>query len=140
MTREEAEFASASEPIKVAVAPDTYPYQWYDKEEKKYKGVDLDVLNSVAENTGLEFEYVETSDRQESWTFLKEGKVDMIAGIYSDNTLERKYRLTLSDSYADKMNTAVTRQGNVVYPTDKLKVVIPESFKGLRSFYRKQLS
>ncbi len=64
----------------------------------------------------------------------------MIAGIYSDNTLERKYRLTLSDSYADKMNTAVTRQGNVVYPTDKLKVVIPESFKGLRSFYRKQLS
>ena len=134
LTREEAEFASASEPIKVAVAPDTYPYQWYDKEEKKYKGVDLDVLNSVAENTGLEFEYVETSDRQESWTFLKEGKVDMIAGIYSDNTLERKYRLTLSDSYADKMNTAVTRQGNVVYPTDKLKVVIPESFKGLRSF------
>lgn len=134
LTRKEAEFASDSEPIKVAVAPDTYPYQWYDRDEKKCKGVDLDVLNSIAENTGLKFEYVETSDRQESWTFLKEGKVDMIAGIYSDNALERQYRLSLSDSYADKMNTAVTRQGNVVYPTDKLKVVIPESFKGLRTF------
>lgn len=134
LTRKEAEFSSGSEPIKVAVAPDTYPYQWYDRDEKKYKGVDLDVLNSIAENTGLKFEYVETSDRRESWTFLKEGKVDMIAGIYSDNALERQYQLSLSDSYADKMNTAVTRQGNVVYPTDKLKVVIPESFKGLRTF------
>ncbi len=134
LTREEAEFAAGMEPIKVAVAPDTYPYQWYDKEEKKYKGIDLDVLNSIAENTGLKFKYVETSDRQESWSLLKEGKVDMIAGIYSDNALERKYRLSLSASYTDKINTAVTRQGNVVYPTDKLKVVIPDSFKGLRTF------
>lgn len=134
LTREEANFAKNSEPIKVAVAPDTYPYQWYDEEEKKFKGVDLDVLNSISENTGLKFEYVETKDRKESWTYLEEGKVDMIAGIYSDNALERKYRLTLSKSYADKVNTAVTRKGNVVFPTDKLKVAIPESFRGLRTY------
>lgn len=134
LTREEAEFAESSEPIKVAVAPDTYPYQWYDQEDKRYKGVDLDVLNSIAENTGLQFKYVKTKDRKESWTLLQKGKVDIIAGIYSDNALERKYHLSLSESYADKVNTAVTKQGKVVYPTDKLKVVIPDSYKGLRTY------
>lgn len=134
LTRAEAEFAQSSEPIKVAVAPDTYPYQWYDQEDKKYKGVDLDVLNSIAENTGLQFKYVETKDRKESWTLLQKGKVDIIAGIYSDNALEQKYHLSLSESYTDKVNTAVTKQGKVVYPTDKLKVVIPDSYKGLRTY------
>lgn len=134
LTREEAEFAETSAPIKVAVAPDTYPYQWYDKEENKYKGIDLDVLNHISDNTGLKFEYVETQTRKESWDFLKEGKVDMIAGIYSDHALERKYQLSLSESYTDKVNIAVTRQGNIVFPTDKLKVVIPVSFEGLRTY------
>lgn len=134
LTREELEFASSCKPIKVAVSSDTYPYQWYDKEEQAYRGIDIDVLEQIGENIGLVFEYVEARDREEAWNFVKEGKVDLIAGIYSESTLKKIFEINLTDSYTDKVNTAVTRRGNVVYPTDQLKVVIPKSFEGMRVY------
>ena len=49
--------AAAADPVKIAINPDTKPFKYYD-EEGNFVGIDAEVINGIAEETGLEFEFV----------------------------------------------------------------------------------
>ncbi|MFK9094843.1 transporter substrate-binding domain-containing protein [Bacillus salipaludis] len=81
----------------------------YTKEDGKLAGISIDLMEKVATENGLKFEYVPMS-KSEAQTALENGTVDAIAGIaYS----------TKNDSYYDFSEPFFTMSDSLIIPKDK---------------------
>ena len=71
--------------------PDLYPLEYYDAEEKCYKGVMPELLSKVSENTGLSFVYVNAGEKDTRLELARNSQVDMVTvfkkGDFSDNAV-----------------------------------------------------
>lgn len=79
-------------PVPIAVEYDTYPSSFYNKEEKAWQGIAVDVLARISDLSGLEFKVVNHPD--EPWTLvferLKSGEAAMVTElIYSNDRKDR---------------------------------------------------
>lgn len=80
-TREEAEFIVNAEPLKVAVLGSKPPIQYFDEDSGEYKGVSIDVLKYISEQTGLQFEVVMTESYEEYTRMLEEDEINLALGV-----------------------------------------------------------
>ena len=76
---------------------DTYPNSFYNKIEKEFQGIALDVLNEVARLTGIEFEIVNDTDTPWSVLFemLRTGEAAIISELLKSE--ERKSHFLWSE-------------------------------------------
>ena len=88
------DFASRGEAVSIAYEHDNYPIVFYNKEEKMFQGIAVDILSKVTELTGVRFESASIDNA--SWALVYEkllsGEVDMVAQLlYSENRTEQFY-------------------------------------------------
>lgn len=100
LTLEETAFIEQSEPYVVAILDHNAPYQYMDEETGKYQGVGMDLLNYIAQETGLQFEFVLAGSWDELTRLLEEGKVQIVAAMPHDHGMAASRDLTLTRSYA----------------------------------------
>ena len=84
-------------PVPVVVEHDAYPSSFYNREEKQWQGISIDVMNNIAALTGLKFEIINSIGEPWHKLFerLKTGEAAMVAElIYSS---ERKGRFLWTD-------------------------------------------
>ena len=49
--------SAAADTVSIAINPDTKPFKYYD-EDGNFAGIDAEIINAIAEETGLEFNYI----------------------------------------------------------------------------------
>ncbi|MDR0858847.1 MAG: response regulator [Oscillospiraceae bacterium] len=74
---------AAGQPILYAAEYDNYPVSFYNTEEGQWQGIALDVMNEIAEFTGLTFEkpYSDLKPWPELLQMLKDGDVAMVSEL-----------------------------------------------------------
>lgn len=135
-TDKEEAYIRNHQSVRVVCDNNNYPFEWYDSSEGVYKGINIDILNTIARNNGMTMEYIYTEDFQESWESIKKGEADIICGVFIDGYLEDLYQITGSDSYMSKEYLAIGRLNHAIYPNEKLTVIIRKSSIGLQEYIR----
>ena len=78
---------NCKETVKIALEQDNYPVCFYNKTEKNFQGIALDVLHEISDLTGIVFETA--NDEKTSWSqileMLRSGEASMVSQLlYSD--------------------------------------------------------
>lgn len=136
LTREESEYIETAQPLRVVCDSDNYPFEWYDAATQSYRGIDVDILNLISENSGLVFEFIYTDSLLESWNMMRSGEADIIAGVYLNERLSAAYRMEPSASYITETGTAICRRGEPMTISDIHTVALRESFVGTAEYLR----
>ena len=84
--------------VKIALEQDNYPVSFYNKTDKEYQGVALDVLSKISELTGITFETV--NDKNATWSeifeMLRTGEAAMVTQLLHSD--ERKGSFLWTDA------------------------------------------
>ena len=111
LTAQEREYIKTHSSVPAGIDPGNYPGSFYDKREKIWSGIFLDILNEVTALTGLSFERVndENTEWPEIYQMLIDGDIAVIpeltqsderAGMFlwSDTALMTDYYVLISRS------------------------------------------
>jgi len=83
LTKEEHEFLNSNSYVKIGLDPGNYPSCFFDKREKKWIGISLDILDEISTLTGIKFQRV--NNENVSWSdllqMLKNGDVSIISEL-----------------------------------------------------------
>ncbi|MCL1836712.1 MAG: transporter substrate-binding domain-containing protein [Treponema sp.] len=74
--------------VKIALEQDNYPVSFYNRTEKEYQGIAVDVLKEISDLTGIKFETVndETTPWSEIMEMLRTGEASMVSQLlYSES-------------------------------------------------------
>ncbi len=64
--------------VYVAGSPDNYPIEYYDEDEKAYKGVIPDLLNEISKRSGVNFVYI-NGDKKDKNLLAENLQVDIVS-------------------------------------------------------------
>ena len=126
LTDEEIQYIANRGVIKLVVDPDWYPYEKID-EKGQYIGISSDLIDLIAQRTGLNFELVPTVNWDETIAFAKSGQADLVSLL--NQTDERDKWLLFTDPYFEDPNVLITRDehdyvSNLARLTDET-IVLP---------------
>lgn len=83
--------------LRVGVLTDQPPYQSYD--EGNYRGIAIDFLHHIAEETGLRFTYVPVSGQDQLDHMIETGAIDLVAGMTYDYEEAQTQGLSMTRPY-----------------------------------------
>jgi len=93
LTEEETAYINSHPVVKIAAEYDNYPTSFYNKNEKQWQGMMLDVLREVETLTGIKFE-IANSERAEFSDLVKmleSGKVSMVTELIRSKEREGRF-------------------------------------------------
>lgn len=92
----EINYLKKNKTLNVATYFDYRPISYYDKKKHKYKGIAIDLMNKVAKNLGIKFNYF-AIDTENPYDMLENTKTDIVMPVYVDNIMfYKKYLITKS--------------------------------------------
>jgi len=135
LTREEARYIDALQPLTVAFDVGNYPLEWFDKKTQRYRGIDADLLDQIHLKTSLSFDPVRTDTLLDSWNTIKNGELDILTGVYGDDNLAALYHVVFTKPYMLEKYSGVSLNDRIVTSSmENLTVSIPHSYVGLREY------
>lgn len=94
-------------PVRVGVSLHYPPYETFNLQQR-YEGLSADYIRLISEKTGLEFEPVRFSNRQEVFKAIRAGQVDMVAAL--EMTPENREYLDFTQPYVSVPAAIITRK------------------------------
>lgn len=134
ITRDEYEFISKNEPLRVVCDADSYPLEYIDEKTGKYKGIYADALQLISEESGLQFEYIPLEDYQKAWDMIKNGEADLIAGNYGNSNIGRKYNMVYTENYLTVEYTMVGQRNKSI--PEKAVIALPKNYVGVQGYFQ----
>lgn len=123
LTKEDKEFIKNAPPVRVALMKDRYPLSYMRGDE--YQGICQDIFALIAEQTGLEFEFIYTDNYENMLNLVSDGKAD-IAGFFMDQECTAQKRgLMLTKNYAS-LDDVILKNKKSDYPSDELVLAVVE--------------
>lgn len=98
LTDKERAYIESLPPLKAMGAGDLAPLQSAEGRSKKPKGLSIELLEYISQETGLKFDYSFTLNQPKAIEMLQTGDADIIFGVERSNDLSQNYDLTLSVS------------------------------------------
>lgn len=65
--------------IYIAGDPDMYPIEYYDVQEKEYKGILPELYKKISENSGIDFSYINSGITNEQYRLAKNKQVEVVS-------------------------------------------------------------
>lgn len=90
----EKEFIKNSGPVRVWIANNHPPFQYYNEASGEYMGISIELLNIISEKTGLEFEFYNIGDSGDL-----QQEYDMVAGVTYEYSSARAQNLAMTRPY-----------------------------------------
>jgi len=107
LTQQEQAYVRENKKVTLCVDPDWVPFEQINA-GGRHAGIAADLLELVAERTGLEFELVPTRDWNESLTFSKSGRCKVLS--FLNQTTERSEWLIFTAPLFSDPNVFITRE------------------------------
>ncbi|MCL2144798.1 MAG: transporter substrate-binding domain-containing protein [Endomicrobia bacterium] len=117
-TREERDFIKNNGKVTIAMESGNYPICFYNKVDKEFQGIAVDVLKEIADLTGLIFETVNENGTQwpELLGMLEDGRAEMISELVYFEDREDKFLFsdtTYSSDYLALLSTIGKKDINI---------------------------
>lgn len=106
-TPAEIDFLDSIGPVTMCVDPDWRPFEYLDN-KKRYSGISAELIQLIAERTGIRFKLIPTSGWDESLRFSSEGKC-MVLPFLNQTTARNKW-LLFTNSYFEEPNVLISRE------------------------------
>lgn len=109
LTSHETQYLDNAPKIRAAILNNKQPLQSYDEKTNTYKGITIDILKKLSENSGLEFELINTDTPEDAAELLAQGQADIIVGIPQHFTSAQKLNVLLTSPI---FTSPIVRIGN----------------------------
>ncbi len=139
-TKEQAQLIESQGTFNVVVAPDRYPVTYLDESTGEFRGIAIDILNLLAEKTGLSFHYISGGEQTSPFDSIANQDADLILTSLNEVDAENGVAsFVTKDILASDVDFATIN--GVPLPKDRNPVLaIPQSFRGLTSTLTREVS
>lgn len=139
-TRKEAEYIEQKKKHTVAFLPNRVPYS-YINDRGEIDGVTRNIMDLIAQRSGLLLEYVMLEPGRAATSWLEEHPDALVAGVLEENRQFSKPEYLLSDViYRD--NLVLAYRGGLEYHLDageeNYRLALPKSYVALQQIIEKQ--
>ena len=122
ISQEELDFIKRSQPFKVAVIEDNYPF--YFREGKKSVGIVPDILSLISAQTGAKFEYVTAASYKDSIEMVKTGKADVLGYFANEDNAVGAEGIDITKNYMTLNSTVMRNKYAAFYDNRSVAAVI----------------
>ena len=130
-TREEMEYIRNHPIIRLGHFSARYPFSSLDPDTNTLSGITIDLMNLIAEKSGLKFEHIAIAPGELPIDLLHEGKVDLVTGIVLNRERRNDNSLRLSTPYFRGKMVVVGRKDQHFDPTINYHIAVPGDAKGI---------
>lgn len=131
LTQEELEYINQLKPLKAVYLDNFAPMQDYNPETKRAEGIYIDIMELIAQKSGLRYELVKANNFEEANEMIKNNEVDVLICAPDSYLLATKYGYTLTQEYLEA-NMVRVFDANHQGQEDKQIIAIPRGY-----FYHK---
>lgn len=111
-----------------SVDPQWPPFSFFDK-QGRMTGIDVELVNLLAQRTGLNFQMVTTKNWSETLSKAAAGEIDFVGGIIRTDERERLLGLHFTEVFCDFPTAIVTRNNmpflNTVHSLRSKRIAMP---------------
>ena len=126
LTQEEQDYINQMIPLKVAYVDNFPPMQDYNEKTMKAEGIYIDLMNHIAQKSGLQFEWVRANSLDETYQMIQNKEVDLL--ITPDNyTVAAKYDFYLTQDYLE-VDIVKVYNVNIKNTEGRHRVAIPSGY------------
>lgn len=141
LSEEEKLYIAETGDISVIVTPDKGPIQYLDTKGIQ-KGISMDVLEQISQDTNLKFNYILISGMENVGDVINSGQAQVLSAIPVEHTIQELYNVDFTESYLDCSYGIVTNRNNNLDNIQELTLAltdgldIPEQFKDVHVIKR----
>ena len=131
-TREEMNYIKNHPVIRVGYFSNRYPFSEYDDHAGKGAGIAMDILDLIAEKSGLHFDYVPITAGTLSLDLLHSGQIDLASGIVLNPERLNDHSIRITQPYFEGQMVIVGTKG-LSFDDSKTDycIAIPADAKGI---------
>lgn len=133
LTREEAQFAANSGEITVGQIPNRFCVSNLSG-DGTLTGISEDVLQHIAELSGLNLVSKPIQINTPPLTALESGDFDAVMGVIDNPSFESNLDIILSDTYLESRIAVVMKKGEVYNPAESYSVGVKSSFQFMKEY------
>lgn len=134
LTKAEAAYIKRSPKITVLFETDDYPLEWYDQKTNTCKGLYVDLLKLVQEESGLNLQFIPNTSEKSAWQAVEDGDADVLASACSISS----YDLSFTASFYDCDYSLVGKKSQTYDLSTPISVAIPEKLQGVKSLIQQE--
>lgn len=136
-TREEIEYVQNGKTLKVAYVADRKPLS-FTETDGEFDGISREIFDTIAELSGLKFEYVELPSGSITYDFLREQEIDLITGVEYNSTNMNSKGIFMSRPYISARKVMVSRPEFVYNDGENYKLGVIAGSQTLRTVLNKK--
>ncbi|MDD3339337.1 MAG: response regulator [Lachnospiraceae bacterium] len=134
LTREETEYIKNSGEITVGQIPNRYCISDFSEETGELTGINEDVLQKIAEITGLDLKSEPIALNTPPLTALENKDFELVMGVVDNVNFRADQDITLSDPYISSTVAVVMNKGEVFDNTAVYTMGIKKSFQFMQEY------
>lgn len=114
------------------------PLLFQDEKTGQLDGITIDILDMIAEATGLTFRYQALPSGQITYEDLQRLQVDMVAGVETNDINKHATGIVMTDTYLHAEKVFVCKKGVVFRPDSDMVIAVDSGSQTLEKVIREQ--
>lgn len=127
LTDEEYNFIKESKVLRVGVVPDLEPISYIDFTTKAFQGISAELFHYIADQTGLQFEFIEGESYEAIHQMMIKGEIDLMTSVTKDRYHLQDPDMILTKSYMESPIVLI-RNKNYNFKQGKVVLAIPKLY------------
>lgn len=127
LTQEEQDYINHMTPLKAVYVDGFAPMQAYNPKTKRAEGVYIDLVNLIAEKSGLKIELVKARNHEEAFQMMKNKEVDIFATAPDNYLRATEYGYAQTQAYLEVEMVKVVNV-NEKNKTGKKTIALPKGY------------
>lgn len=111
LTKSEKEFVESARTLRIGCPTYLEPISYLDPETGELAGITRDIMDRIAENSGLDFEYVPVPEGSITYDFFRENKIDIVTCVEYHSLNAASPGINLTDPYLVSRKAMVAKRG-----------------------------
>ncbi len=138
LTAEEQAFRDRTAEITIGCPVDNCPIMFMNEKTGQVDGISIDILNMIAEETGLTFRYQALPSGNITYQDLQRLGVDMVAGVEYNEINLNSTGIIMTDPYIHTEKVFVCKKGALFRPDSKMVIAVASGSQTIEKVIRKQ--
>lgn len=132
ITDEDREYIRSVGTLKAGILTNQPPYQYKDEKTGELKGISVDLLSKISDETGLKFTLVEAESTDQLYQMARDGTADLVACMPYDYATAREQYLSMTRPYISSQYTLLMNENMSEESIRGKRLALPQtsSYKG----------
>lgn len=138
LSAEELAYRDRAGEIVIGCPVNNCPMLFEDEETGQLEGITIDILDMIAQETGLIFRYQALPSGKIAFEDLQRLQVDMVAGVEFNEFNKRSVGLALTDTYLHAAKVFVCKKGTEFHPDSAMTIAVNSGSQTIEKNIQKQ--